>query len=103
MLRQLHHKNIVQFYGANLEPGSMFFVTELMKGGDLYSALRHHPDTMRWDRLGKKVAHDTALGINYLHTRCASPLFLVSDNMLGHRDIMGTPPPPPPLSLQTPP
>ena len=73
MLRQLHHKNIVQFYGANLEPGSMFFVTELMKGGDLYSALRHHPDTMRWDRLGKKVAHDTALGINYLHTRCLSP------------------------------
>ena len=71
VLRELHHRNIVQFYGANLEPGSMFFVTELMKGGDLYSALRHHPDTMRWDRLGKKVALDTALGINYLHTRCA--------------------------------
>lgn len=69
VLRKLHHRNIVQFYGANLEPGSMFFVTELMKGGDLYSALRHHPETMRWDRLGKKVALDTALGINYLHTR----------------------------------
>lgn len=69
VLRKLHHKNIVQFYGANLEVGNMFFVTELMKGGDLYSALRHHPETMRWDRLGKKVAHDTALGINYLHTR----------------------------------
>ena len=69
VLRQLHHKNIVQFYGANLDVGSMFFVTELMKGGDLYSALRHHPETMRWDRLGKKVALDTALGINYLHKR----------------------------------
>ena len=69
VLRKLHHKNIVQFYGANLEPGQMFFVTELMKGGDLYSCLRHHSGMMRWDRLGRKVAHDTALGINYLHTR----------------------------------
>ncbi|KAK9862458.1 hypothetical protein WJX84_000371, partial [Apatococcus fuscideae] len=69
VLRQLHHRNIVQFYGACLEPGSMFFVTELMKGGDLYSALRFHPETMRWDRLGRKVALDVALGINYLHTR----------------------------------
>ncbi|KAK9807719.1 hypothetical protein WJX72_007116 [[Myrmecia] bisecta] len=69
VLRQLHHRNIVQFYGACLDPGSMFFATELMKGGDLYSALRHHPETMRWERLGRKVALDVALGVNYLHTR----------------------------------
>jgi len=31
VLRSLHHRNIVQFYGACLEPGSLFFVTELMK------------------------------------------------------------------------
>ena len=68
-MRKLHHRNIVQFYGACLEPGALFFVTELMKGGDLYSALRHHPDTMRWERLGRKVAMDVALGINHLHTR----------------------------------
>lgn len=69
-LAKLHHRNIVQFYGASLDPGSsMFFVTELMKGGDLYSALRHHPETMRWEKLGRKVALDVALGINYLHTR----------------------------------
>lgn len=44
-----------------------------MQGGDLYSALRNHPDTMRWERLGRKVALDVALGINYLHTRsCTS-------------------------------
>jgi serine/threonine protein kinase len=30
-LAKLHHRNIVQFYGACLEMGSMFFVTELMK------------------------------------------------------------------------
>ena len=55
-LAKLHHRNIVQFYGACLETNAaMFFVTELMKGGDLYSALRHHPETMRWEKLGKKV------------------------------------------------
>ena len=73
-MRKLHHRNMVQFSGACLEPGAMFFVTELMKGGDLYSALRHHPETMRWDRLGRKVALDVALGINYLHTRRAHML-----------------------------
>lgn len=35
----------------------------------MYSALRNHPETMRWERLGRKVALDVALGINYLHTR----------------------------------
>jgi serine/threonine protein kinase len=47
ILSRLHHRNIVQFYGACLKPGQMFFVTELMKGGDLYAALRNHPETMR--------------------------------------------------------
>ena len=37
------------------------------QGGDLYTALRHHADTMRWERLGRKVALDIALGLNYLH------------------------------------
>lgn len=46
-LSSLHHRNIVQFYGACLEPDSLFFVTELMRGGDLYSALRNHKETMR--------------------------------------------------------
>ena len=29
---------------------------------------------MRWERLGRKVALDVALGINYLHTRYVSML-----------------------------
>lgn len=48
----------------------------LLQGGDLYSALRHHAETMKWERLGRKVALDVALGLNYLHaqvnTHCAS-------------------------------
>lgn len=47
----------------------MFIATELMRGGDLYTALRRHPETMAWDRLGRKVALDVALGLNYLHSQ----------------------------------
>ena len=32
MLRSLRHRNIVQFYGACLEPDCFFIVTELMHG-----------------------------------------------------------------------
>jgi hypothetical protein len=32
---------------------------------------------MRWERLGRKVALDVALGINYLHTRYATACFLL--------------------------
>lgn len=28
----LRHRHIVQYYGACAEPGTLFFVTELMKG-----------------------------------------------------------------------
>lgn len=53
----------------------------LMQGGDLYSALRNHPETMKWERLGRKVALDVALGINYLHTRY-SPALATSSSCL---------------------
>ncbi|KAK2075706.1 hypothetical protein QBZ16_001815 [Prototheca wickerhamii] len=61
-LRRLCHRNIVQFYGACLQPESLFLVTELMAGTLLW-------DLMKWDRLGKRVAKDVALGLHYLHTR----------------------------------
>ena len=57
----------VQVLNAATDPA----IGLLNQGGDLYSALRNHPDTMRWERLGRKVALDVALGINYLHTRQA--------------------------------
>lgn len=44
-------------------------LTTAPKGGDLYTALRHHAETMRWERLGRKVALDVALGLNYLHSQ----------------------------------
>jgi hypothetical protein len=44
-------------------------VCRVLQGGDLYSALRHHSETMKWERLGRKVALDVALGLNYLHAQ----------------------------------
>ena len=38
-------------------------------GGDLYTALQRHPEALRWERLGRRVALDVALGLNHLHTR----------------------------------
>lgn len=77
VLSKLHHRNIVQFYGACLQPKNMFLATELMKT-DLYSALRKQPEQFRWERLGRKIALDVALGLNYLH--CQVPPLM-------HRDL----------------
>ena len=68
-LHALRHRNIVQFYGACLEPDCLAIVTELMNGGDMYTALRRCPDMMHWDRMGKRIALDVALGLNHLHSR----------------------------------
>lgn len=38
-------------------------------GGDLYGALRRHPELLAWDKLGRKVALDVALGLHYLQSR----------------------------------
>lgn len=57
---------------------SISYGVAICQGGDLYTALRHHPETMRWDRLGRKVALDIALGMNYLHNRKAPMM---------HRDL----------------
>jgi hypothetical protein len=37
-----------QAYGVVLQPGKLSLVTELMRGGDMYHSLRHHPHLMRY-------------------------------------------------------
>ncbi len=55
LLRRLHHRNVVQAYGVCLGPGAPCLVTELMKGGDMWHALRHHPALMRCAGGGGRV------------------------------------------------
>ena len=38
-------------------------------GGDVYSTLKRCPELLAWDKLGRRIALDVALGLNYLHSR----------------------------------
>ena len=38
-------------------------------GGDMYSMLKRAPELLAWNKLGKRIALDVALGLNYLHSR----------------------------------
>ena len=48
----------------------------LPAGGDMYSMLKRCPELLAWTKLGKRIALDVALGLNYLHSRCTEALGL---------------------------
>ena len=35
----------------------------------MYTALRRCPELMAWNKMGRRIAIDVALGLNYLHSR----------------------------------
>eukprot|EP01087_Luapelamoeba_hula_P004455 TRINITY_DN1440_c0_g1_i1.p1 TRINITY_DN1440_c0_g1~~TRINITY_DN1440_c0_g1_i1.p1 ORF type:complete len:583 (+),score=93.31 TRINITY_DN1440_c0_g1_i1:402-2150(+) len=75
MMSELRHPHIIQFLGASLEPGNMFFITQLAEKGNLHDCIvRENPSWKR--RL--QFARDIARGMNYLHQ--AEPAIL-------HRDL----------------
>lgn len=37
----------------------------------MYSMLKRCRELLVWNKLGKRIALDVALGLNYLHSRCA--------------------------------
>ena len=37
----------------------------------MYSTLKRCPELLSWDKLGRRIALDVALGLNYLHSRWA--------------------------------
>ncbi|KAL6767054.1 hypothetical protein ACKKBG_A38395 [Auxenochlorella protothecoides x Auxenochlorella symbiontica] len=96
VLRSCRSRYVVNFQGVVLptalaaaagtgrEPpvprGSLLVVTELVQGGDLYSALR--AGRMRWYDGGARVAHDVAAGLAYLHSRRIIHFDLKSRNTL---------------------
>ena len=40
----------------------------------MYSMLKRCPELLAWTKLGKRIALDVALGLNYLHSRWVSHL-----------------------------
>jgi len=68
LLLSLRYRNIVNCYGGSCEK-EFVIVTELMERGSLADCLREHRDEFAWARLGKKVLHDAAKGLLYLHSQ----------------------------------
>ncbi|XP_050267795.1 serine/threonine-protein kinase STY46-like isoform X8 [Quercus robur] len=75
MMREIQHKNVVQFIGACTRPPSLCIVMEYMSGGSIHDFLHKqknvftHPDLIR-------VAIDVSKGMKYLH-----------HNNIIHRDL----------------
>jgi serine/threonine protein kinase len=69
IMRKIFHPNVVLFLGACTKPGQLMIVTELMKH-DLEHIIHgaSRPQLTLHQKL--RMAHDAALGINWLHGIC---------------------------------
>ncbi|XP_010928261.1 uncharacterized protein [Elaeis guineensis] len=82
-LADLHHPNVVAFYGVVLDgpSGSVATVTEYMVSGSLRHALQKNDKPLdRRKRL--LIAMDVAFGMEYLHSKKIIHFDLKSDNLL---------------------
>ncbi|XP_057550954.1 uncharacterized protein LOC130828924 [Amaranthus tricolor] len=82
-LADLHHPNVVAFYGVVLDGpgGSVATVTEYMVNGSLRTALQSNERSL--DKRKKLlVAMDVAFGMEYLHSKNIVHFDIKSDNLL---------------------
>ncbi|XP_068652736.1 RAF-like serine/threonine-protein kinase PRAF [Aristolochia californica] len=82
-LADLHHPNVVAFYGVVLDGpgGTVATVTEYMVNGSLRSALQRN-DRILDRRKQLLIAMDVAFGMEYLHGKNIVHFDLKSDNLL---------------------
>ncbi|KAJ6813927.1 serine/threonine-protein kinase B-raf-like [Iris pallida] len=82
-LADLHHPNVVAFYGVVLDGpgGSIATVTEYMVNGSLRNALQRNEKTLD-PRRRLLIAMDVAFGMEYLHKKNIVHFDLKSDNLL---------------------
>ncbi|XP_031479354.1 uncharacterized protein LOC116250101 isoform X2 [Nymphaea colorata] len=82
-LSDLHHPNVVAFYGVVLDGpgGTVATVTEYMVNGSLRQAL-HKNNRIRERRNRIYIAMDVAFGMEYLHGKNIVHFDLKSDNLL---------------------
>ncbi|KAM8933758.1 mitogen-activated protein kinase kinase kinase 20 isoform 1-T1 [Pelodytes ibericus] len=79
ILSMLSHRNIIQFYGAVLEPPNYCIVTEYAAGGSLYEYINsNRSEEMDMDHI-MAWATDVAKGMHYLHME--APIRVI------HRDL----------------
>ncbi len=80
-MRNVRHPNIVLFFGAGAtRDGLPFLVTEFMERGSLWTVLESSPDIAWTQKLA--FAHDTALGMQHLHSLGSIHRDLKSGNLL---------------------
>ncbi|XP_047942727.1 uncharacterized protein LOC125189498 [Salvia hispanica] len=82
-LADLHHPNVVAFYGVVLDgpEGSVATVTEYMVNGSLRNALQKN-DRILDKRKRLLIGMDVAFGMEYLHAKNIVHFDLKSDNLL---------------------
>ncbi|PWA94538.1 Phox/Bem1p [Artemisia annua] len=82
-LADLHHPNVVAFYGVVLDGpgGSVATVTEFMVNGSLRTALQKNERNLD-KRKRLLIAMDVAFGMEYLHEKNIVHFDLKSDNLL---------------------
>ncbi|KAL2929880.1 Serine/threonine-protein kinase CTR1 [Bienertia sinuspersici] len=82
-LADLHHPNVVAFYGVVLDGpgGSVATVTEYMVNGSLRTALQKNERNLE-KRKRLLIAMDVAFGMEYLHSKNIVHFDLKSDNLL---------------------
>ncbi|XP_074281217.1 RAF-like serine/threonine-protein kinase 20 [Silene latifolia] len=82
-LADLHHPNVVAFYGVVLDGpgGSVATVTEYMVNGSLRTALEKNERNLD-KRKRLLIAMDVAFGMEYLHSKNIVHFDLKSDNLL---------------------
>ncbi|EIE22891.1 kinase-like protein [Coccomyxa subellipsoidea C-169] len=77
---------IIPFVGASLLPGNTILAMDYMDNGNLWAALprvgRNGQPIFQWHNRGKRVAHEIALGLHFLHELKVVHLDLKSSNVL---------------------
>lgn len=66
-MESLRHPNIVMFLGACTKPPNLAIVLEYCSRGSLWSALQNPDLKLSWEDR-RRMALDTARGVNYLHS-----------------------------------
>ncbi|KAJ7534616.1 hypothetical protein O6H91_13G103000 [Diphasiastrum complanatum] len=94
ILAQLHHPNVVAFYGVVPDgpDGTLATVTEFMVNGSLKQVLQNKSDRILFFRRRLFIAMDSAFGMEYLHSKNIVHFDLKCENLLvnmrdAHRPI----------------
>lgn len=88
ILKKLRHPNILQFMGACTQPQHLCIISEYEPNGSLFKFL-HRSNIPMTQEAKVRVALDTAIGMNYLHTSTPPIIHgdLKSANLLLNHDF----------------